>query len=252
MPTLSYFKLTSALLIFFVALLAGIYPFIRRFRSHQAGTFPIGESLAAGIFLGAGLIHMLGGAAQAFAIRGVTYPLPSLLAGIVFLVLLFFEHIGQEIYTPNSGTTGGFAILSVIMLSIHSFLMGAALGLSHSISLALLVLLAIMAHKWATSFALAVQVNQSALAVRTGIVLFAIFVLMTPLGILSGVLVSQYLKSFPLAAPIFSALAAGTFLYLGTLHGLQQSVMVEKCCNLRHFYFVIAGFVLMAVLAVWA
>jgi len=48
-----------------------------------------------------------------------------------------------------------------------------------------------------------------------------------------------------------SALAAGTFLYLGTLHGLENATLVKPCCDLKRFYFVILGFGVMAVVAIW-
>jgi zinc transporter ZupT len=86
---------------------------------------------------------------------------------------------------------------------------------------------------------------------KTNIFLFGIFALMVPLGVVFGTLATQYLTQYPLVEPIFSALAAGTFLYLGTLHGLKHAVMIEKCCDLRRFTLVIIGFAIMAVVAVW-
>ena len=74
------------------------------------------------------------------------------------------------------------------------------------------------------------------------VVLFGCFVLMTPIGILFGQGLQTHMSSFPILEPTFTALAAGTFLYLGTLHGLKRAVMVEQCCNLKHFSFVILGF----------
>ena len=47
------------------------------------------------------------------------------------------------------------------------------------------------------------------------------------------------------------AASAGTFLYLGTLHGLSRAVMVQQCCNLKQYTFVIIGFSLMAIVAIW-
>ena len=245
-------KWISIILILVVTAIAGYYPFFKRIKDRTARLdFPIGESLACGVFLGAGLMHMLGDSAQDFIHEGYNYPVPFLLAGITFLVLLLLEHIGREIYEKDGGGSSGFAILAMLMLSIHSFLAGAALGLSQSLSVAVVILLAILAHKWAASFALSVQLNKSTLSIRTGLSLFTIFALMVPLGILLGDFATQHLAQHPLLEPVFSALAAGTFLYLGTLHGLKQSVMVEKCCNLKRFSYVIVGFVIMAVVAIW-
>jgi solute carrier family 39 (zinc transporter), member 1/2/3 len=112
-------------------------------------------------------------------------------------------------------------------------------------------LLAILAHKWAASFALAVQINKSKLSFRVGVVLFLLFSLMAPMGILAGQMAAQKLQHYTLLSPIFMSLAAGTFLYLGSLHGLEKSVMVKQCCNLKMFSFVILGFAIMALLALY-
>ena len=137
------------------------------------------------------------------------------------------------------------------MLSFHSFLAGAALGISGSLSVFIVILLAIIAHKWAASFSLAVHINKSQLPFNIAVLLFLVFALMTPLGILMGDLIQNTLHSYQLIEPVFSSLAAGTFLYLGTLHGLERAVMVKKCCDLKHFRYVMLGFAIMALVAVW-
>ena len=75
---------------------------------------------------------------------------------------------------------------------------------------------------------------------------------MTPLGIISAAFAKNALMQYPLIDPIFNALAAGTFLYLGTLHGLEQATLIQQCCELNRYYFVILGFAMMAFVAVWA
>ncbi len=244
------FKLLSLILILLITLLSGLYPFVKRLRQSEGREFPIGESLAAGVFLGAGLIHMLGDAADQFNQLQCSYPWASLLTGGVFLLFLLLEHIGTEVY-HRQGSGSVFAVIAVVMLSIHSFLAGAALGVSMTLSLSLLLLCAILAHKWAASFALAVQINKSPMRVRSGVMLFVIFSMMTPLGIVFGVMLSGCLAQHPFLEPVFSSIAAGTFLYLGTLHGLERAVMIKQCCRLRGFSYVILGFVIMALVAVW-
>ena len=244
-------KIISLLLILTVTLLAGFYPFFKKLKTKQSHAFPVGESLAAGVFLGAGLIHMLGDAAQDFNRLHFDYPIAFLLAGTTFLLLLLLEHIGREVYEKKGAHSNGFAILATLMLSIHSFLAGAALGLSGSFSVVILILLAILAHKWAASFALAVQINKSQLGFKSGTALFGLFAVMVPIGIICGASATHALANYPLIAPIFSSLAAGTFLYLGTLHGLERAVLVKQCCNLKQYSFVMLGFIIMAVVAVW-
>jgi len=243
-------KLFSSILIFVVAIFAGMYPFLKKITSQQYN-FPLAEALAAGVFLGAGLLHMLGDAAQGFIAQHYEYPFPFLYAGATFLFLLWLEHLSFALYHKKQKNHPILAILAVFMLSIHAFLAGAALGLGESPSVIIVILLAILAHKWAASFALAIHLNKSHLSYKASILLFAFFVMMTPLGIYCGHLATLQLQHIPLLAPTFIALSAGTFIYLGTLHGLSRSVMIKECCNLKQYTLVILGFSLMAIVAIW-
>jgi len=247
---LLHLKLLSAFSIFAMTILAGIIPFRHRLQSLKGHEFPIGEALACGVFLGAGLIHMLGDAEQGFIHAGIHYPLAFVICGGAFLGLLLLEHIGTELNHHRSSQSPAIAILTVIMLSIHALLAGTALGLSQDFAAMLLVLFAILAHKWAESFSLSVQINKTELSFGSSLVMFGLFSIMTPCGILLGNSIIAVSNFHPLLEPIFSALAAGTFLYIGTLHGLTRAAMIQ-CCNLKQFSFLVLGFVLMAVVAVW-
>ena len=242
------FKLLAALLILIITIIAGIIPFHKKHVAKVKTDFPIGEAFACGVFLGAGLLHMLGDAANDFIELGYHYPFAFLLAGTVFLALLLLEHVSQEFYQHRGAQSKSFAIIAVLMLTIHSFLEGSALGLSNNVAF-MVILIAIVAHKWAASFAIAIQLNKSSLNLVGALLWFALFAVMTPLGVLFGTLITPSTNS--LLVPIFTSLAAGTFIYLGTLHGLTRAIMVQRCCNLQHFTFVILGFALMAVVAVW-
>jgi len=244
-------KLISIVLVLMTALIAGAYPFFKKITTAKAVSFPIGESLAAGVFLGAGLMHMLGDASNDFYSLNYHYPFAFMIAGLMFLFLLLLEHIGREIVAHEGEASNTFAVLATLMLSIHSFLMGAALGLSGTVSVTIMILLAILAHKWAASFSLAVQINKSHFSTKMNVLLFLFFALMTPLGIVCATFAKHVLIQYPLIEPILNALAAGTFLYLGTLHGLEQATLVKRCCDLNRFYFVIIGFAMMALVAVW-
>ena len=245
-------KWVCVALIFFSTIIAAFYPFIKKIKYPNKVDFPIGEAFAGGVFLGAGLIHMLGEASRDFLSRHYEYPFAFLLAGSIFLILLWFEHIGRELYEHKHGSNSiNFVYLSVVMLAIHSFLEGAALGLSDSFSVMIVILAAILAHKWAASFALAIQISSSPLPISSGIFWFCLFAIMTPLGILFGATILEKMPEDSILVPVFMSLAAGTFLYLGTLHGLKRAVMIDRCCDLRQFGFVVLGFFIMAIVALW-
>ncbi|WP_302473898.1 ZIP family metal transporter [Legionella sp. PL877] len=244
-------KIIFAISTFVVILLAGWYPFKKRIKSDGHIDFPIGETLATGVFLGAALLHMLPDSNMLFNQMGYHYPLAFIITGAVFLMFLWFEHLGKELYHHHDASHPAFAILACCMLSIHSLMLGAALGFNHSNSMIIMLFLAIIAHKWAESFAVAVQLNKSSLSRAQSLGLFFIFSLMTPLGIFLGWYFGHGIETDSLFDPILIAASAGTFLYLGTLHGLERCVMVERCCNLRDFSFVIIGFLLMASVAIY-
>lgn len=243
-------KFFFALSILFVILLAGWYPFKRRLDDAHID-FPIGETLATGVFLGAALLHMLPEANVMFTTSGYDYPFAFIISGITFLLFLWFEHLGKELYHHQDKTHPAFALVAWVMLSVHSLVLGAALGFGHEYPFVIMLFLAIITHKWAESFAIAVQLNKSSLSPSQSIVFFLIFALMSPLGIFIGWYFGQGIETHSLFDPILISVSAGTFLYLGTLHGLERCVMVERCCNLRDFSFVIIGFLLMASVAAY-
>lgn len=237
------FKLTAALIIFLIALLGGLWPFIKK--AGNDFDFPLGESFAAGIFLGAGLLHMLPDATREFFQAGYHYPLSYLIASGGFLILLFFEHLNHAIKTH-------IAFLTLLMLSIHSLFEGAAVGLSQDFLTSFMIFIAIMAHKGAASFALAVNLNRGRLSRFFAWVGFGFFAVMTPLGIFAGDWITTATQLNPLLTPTFTALAAGTFLYIGTLHGLDRAILIRHCCNIKEFVVMLLGFSVMALVALWS
>lgn len=244
-------KILFGLTIFIVILLAGWYPFRKRIKDDQHIDFPIGETLATGIFLGAALLHMLPEATRLFSTLGYNYPFAFIVTGLVFLIFLWFEHLGKELYHHHDATHPAFAILAWAMLSIHSIMLGTALGLAHYNSMIIMIFLAIITHKWAESFAIAVQLNRSSMSTEKSMLFFLIFSLMTPIGIYVGWYFGHGIETNSIFDPILLSASAGTFLYLGTLHGLERCVMVKRCCNLKDFSFVIIGFLLMASVAAY-
>ncbi|HAT8966125.1 TPA: zinc transporter [Legionella pneumophila subsp. pneumophila] len=244
-------KIIFAVSIFIVILIAGWYPFKKRLKDDKHIDFPIGETLATGVFLGAALLHMLPESNTLFKEIGYNYPFAFIITGVVFLIFLWFEHLGKELYHHHDAEHPAFAILAWAMLSVHSLMLGAALGFTQYNSMIIMLFLAIITHKWAESLAIAIQLNKSSMSTRKSMVFFFFFSLMTPLGIYFGWYFGHGVETNSLFDPILIAASAGTFLYLGTLHGLERCVMVERCCNLSDFSFVIIGFLLMASVAIY-
>ncbi len=220
-----------------------------RLRDHPAAAY--GEALAVGIFLGAGFIHMLSEASEGFEAAGVALMWPDAICGATILALVAVEHSAARLARSSEEGHPAIALLAAALLSVHTFLAGAALGTSREASVALVIFFALLAHKFAASFALGMTLSRSALAAAARWGLFAIFVIMLPLGIVAGVVANDADAQAPLLAPIITAISAGTFIHLALLHGLDRSMIVKHCRDIRLHGLVVLGFALMALLALW-
>ena len=233
------------------SLLAG-WPAIRAGTlEHKEAAFGFGEAFAAGIFLGAGLIHMLGDAAATFEQADIDYPFAMVLCGVMMLALLWVEHLGDAADQSHGDDRKLVPITALAMLSIHSVLMGAAFGISSSIALTITIFIAVLAHKGSASFAIALELRRAGYSSARTWALFLVFVAMFPIGAIVGQAVQTVSNAHPLAEASVVALAAGTFLFFGTLHGLASSPMIARCCNLREFIGAVLGFTVMAIVAIW-
>ena len=247
--TIAHFKWIASLCIFTSALLAGWHPFRESIKS-QNHAYALSKAFASGVFLGAALIHMLTDATLQLNQQGFQYPLAALLAGSTFLFLLWLEHLGREFEHQEAFSAPSVVKIATFMLCFHGLFEGAALGVNPELTTSIVLFAAIMAHKWAASFALATHLSSSTIVPYVQKKLFALFCLVTPLAVLLAD-ASVTHGSILWFEPVCTALAAGTFLYIGTLHGLRNAVMIERCCDLRQFLFVIFGFATMALLGLW-
>jgi zinc transporter 1/2/3 len=168
-----------------------------------------------------------------------------------FLLLLFLERLSfsQTLLSPEHTIP---YILATILI-IHSLTEGAALGIGNTAE-AVVIFIAIIAHKGSASFALCVTLMRYNLPFKQIIFIIIFFSLMTPLGIGLGALISTFTKSgggeFTTAA--FNAFAAGTFLYISTLHHIRFHQRLDDAQGLLEFAFLTIGLVAMGMIAVWA
>lgn len=226
-------KLIAATAVFLVPITAGAVPFILK-KQDQSFAFAKGEAFACGIFLGAGLLHMLNHALQDAIKVNFSSSTVLLCVGMTFLAMLLLEHISRYFADHNRKF---LPLLATAILSIHSIAAGIALGMAHSAETLMVVLVAILSHKWAAGFALAILLAKHLKNVWPAYIAFS---LMTPLGIFFGQsLLSWHNDDLSIYA---HAIAAGSFLYIGTLHGLKQAVLVDRCCDLKTFVWLLLGF----------
>lgn len=232
-------KFVAAFAVMIVPLVAGAVPFVWN-KQDKAFAFVKGEAFACGIFLGASMLHMLPHALEAADLL-ITSKQVLICVGASFLAMLLLEHISRYFADHNQQS---LPLIATTILSIHSVSAGFALGMAKSPETLMVVLIAILSHKWAAGFALAILLIRS---LQKNVWLpYICFVFMTPLGIFLGQKLMPWHNN--LLGLFVHAIAAGTFLYLGTLHGLKQAVLVDRCCDLQAFIWVLIGFASMAII----
>jgi len=253
-----WLKLLSLLVIFTIGLFAGIIPTRKSISQKGEQRLTLGNAFAGGVFLGAGLLHMLPDAIENFkAFAGdVDFPFPALITGIGFLFVLLLEKAnsgGQHHVEATSGKRPVYPFLLLFVLSIHSIIAGTSLGLEATLISATAIFIAIIAHKGAAAFALGVSLKKSGISTKRHIVTICFFAAMTPLGVLLGTIFSRILSSNANAGfeAVFDSLAAGTFLYIAIANIIGE-VFKQASDRWIKLLLISGGFALMAMIAIWA
>jgi zinc transporter 1/2/3 len=152
----------------------------------------------------------------------------------------------------SSGSQTIYPIILTLVLSIHSIIAGAALGLEKSLVSSFVIFIAIISHKGCAAFALGVSLREADFPRPRMVGVIAIFTCMTPLGIVLGSAFSALLQGSAAygVEAVFDGLAAGTFLYIAILD-IMVEVFLAKEDRWTHFFLMALGFAVMALIAVW-
>ncbi len=251
---LTSFQWLCLLGIFAAAMAGGLYPLLRPGRATDFKGLPLGEAFTSGVFLALALTLKLPSASHVLgkAYPQVDFPLASLIAIGAFLALLAIEHTSHLVERGQPGAQADqmpalIPLIMTTMITIPSFLLGAAFAVSPS-STAIFIFVAIMMHKSCAAFGLALMMVRSRLKHWQAWITFSIFALATPAGIVFGADLHKHLGSYTMlvAKGGILALAGGTFLFLATLHQFQHAAMIRICCTRRGFAFLLAGFAVTA------
>lgn len=252
------FRVLAFVLIFGSGLAGGLLP--RRMEHMRLGErlFPLGSALAGGIFLGAGLMHMLPDAVEAFrATRPrVDFPLAYLLAAVGFALILllekgFFAGVDEGPASTDPSMSSVSPAVLTLALSVHSVLAGVALGAEQTLLGAAVLLIAVLAHKGSAAFALAVSFHRTKASTPLVTKIIVGFSLTTPLGMLLGSVLADWLgaRSGRSFEAVFDSLAAGTFLYVASMDIIREEFFETTGARWIKMSLLAAGLGLMGVLA---
>ncbi|XP_054252926.1 zinc transporter ZIP1 [Indicator indicator] len=260
-------KLGSLVLLLLLPLACGLAP-LCCFRQPPSSTDPRGPVLslvscfAGGVFLGTCLLDLLPDylASISAALEGLRvtlqFPLAEFILAMGFFLVLVLEQVAlaqQEpsmlseetrallpssgsIQTPlaqpaaASSARGAIrAGLLVLALALHSVLEGLALGLQEAEGAVLRVCLALLLHKCAVAFSLALKLLRGRLRPPAVAACLLLFAMMSPLGVGLGTVVAAGAGPRQrLCRGVLEGLAAGTFLYITFLEILPQELGVPQ------------------------
>lgn len=251
---LSFFQWICLLSILAVTFAGGYFPLFNPDKARGTQSIPFGEAFTSGVFLALAATLML---PSSLHILGTSYPhldypLGAFIAIMAFMALLALEHKVEQLRQsmPTGEGERSPAIIPVIMtimIAIPSFFLGTALGASDT-GAAVLIFVAIMIHKSSAAFALTLIMVRSTMNRSHVWITFFMFAFATPLGILVGDQLHGWLglDTMVIVKGIILGLAAGTFLYLATLHGFRHTPMITVCSSRKGFSIMLAGFLLTA------
>ena len=251
-----WFKLSAILAIITAGLIGGLIPTRVGVTNRGLKLLGFGNAISAGIFLGAGLLHMLADSLENFraSAAGADYPYAILICGCGFLLVLLLDKVllREEEVSEVSGNHSIYPFILTLVLSIHSVIAGAALGLEKSLVSSFVIFIAIISHKGCAAFALGVSLRETDFPQRRAFGVVALFSCMTPLGIVLGSAFSALLKEETayFVEAVFDGTAAGTFLYIAILD-IMVEVFLHREDRWTKFFLMALGFSLMALIAIW-
>lgn len=255
------FKIVALVAIFITGLTGGLLARILSTSKKSEMIFTMGNAFAGGVFLGAGIIHMLPDAREGFEVLlgEAAYPWFALLCAIGFLLILFLEkvcflhdHKDGPLAKASPEKKLLYPYVLLLILSIHSIITGVALGTESRILQAAVIMIAVLAHKGTAAFALGVSMLRTSMSLSRFTRLIIFFSCTTPLGILLGIWVMSVVTGRTAQAfeALFDALAAGTFLYVAVVDIIDVEFSHHHS-QLLKFTLVALGVGVMAVVAIW-
>lgn len=243
-------KIIFATGVFLLTIIMGFIPL--KIAKHNVNFLSLCDAFASGIFLGASLLHLLPDAVVKFnTVYNSSYPLVYLICITTCIFLVIIER-GIFIYNNQRVADNKVVIpiFLILLLSIHSLVEGAAIGINTSLLEALTIFFAVFAHKGSESFALTVNLHRFGFSIKNIQQIIILFSFITPLGVFiaSYIIYATETASGNLLTAYFNAIAAGTFLYLGTEHLFKSERSFAKISEIMAL---ILGVGLMALIAIW-
>jgi len=252
------FKIVAFVVIFLTGLAGGLLSLQLAASKRSERLFSLGNAFAGGIFLGAGLIHMLPDAQEGFGDLAGDFPWVSLLCAVGFLLVLVLEKViihGHHAVADSAEQEDQatlYPYVLTLVLSVHSMIAGIALGTEDTVALSIVIFIALISHKGSAAFALGISLLRAGVQRARLLKIVTLFCFMTPIGILLGATLSALMTGTAerIVEGVFDAVAAGTFLYVAIL-GIIEEELARPADRGLKFILLAFGLGFMAMLAIW-
>jgi len=146
------------------------------------------------------------------------------------------------------------ALIFLLTLSIHSFVVGLSSGASSDEDLQSfgITFFGLIVHKASASTAMGITMRKANLSKRHALSLLFLFGCSTPTGVLVGVFLSDNLgdSASQYLTAIFLSIGAGSFIYLAIMENLMEEFMESQSWKKSKYLACVFGFGIMAGLAI--
>ena len=122
---------------------------------------------------------------------------------------------------------------------MHGIFEGIALGVLNHSDEVIMLFIAIIAHKWAESFALGISFYKAKIDTNIFLKMLVIFSFFTPVGILIGMYFS---KSGFLIEGIMLSISSGTFIYVSTSEVIVEEFSSKGSKHIKFWCYLTGGF----------
>jgi zinc transporter 1/2/3 len=249
-------KLIAGFIIFSLALIGGSIPLTIKITDTSKQWLDCGNAFAGGIFLGLGLIHLLPDAQSSLCATSIHshYPLIFVVCAFSILLLRIIEESTNKLLLHKKYNNKILTpLLLSTLLSIHSILEGAALGIQSIFSYFFVIFMAISIHKGIAAFALGTNIRKNVASQLTMFSMMILFSIMTPIGICLGSLFSKCLSGefAHLIEAIVDATVSGTFIYIAIFQTATLNNTYPSTPSQKYLVNFSLGLILIAIMGIW-
>uniref|UniRef100_UPI00398E8B9F zinc transporter ZIP1 n=1 Tax=Pristiophorus japonicus TaxID=55135 RepID=UPI00398E8B9F len=135
------------------------------------------------------------------------------------------ETTQSHVHVDVNAHSAFHSFILFLSLSLHSLFEGLPIGLQQTESKVLQIFVAILIHKSIIVFSMALKLTQSNVQQGRVILYVIVFAMMSPLGIVIGIIITQVKSaSTDLAQSLLEGITAGTFIYITFLEILPHEL----------------------------